>query len=109
MLRYCFAVDLKDDPIAIPAYEEYHKSVWPEIIQSIKDADIHVMDIYRVSNRLFMIMEAGDDFSFEKKAAMDASNDIVVQWEKLLWDYQQALPNANPGEKWVLMNKIFAL
>ena len=59
------------------------------------------------TNRLFMIMEAGDDFSFEKKAAMDASNDIVVQWEKLLWDYQQALPNANPGEKWVLMNKIF--
>lgn len=83
--------------------------MWPEIIKSIKDADIHVMDIYRVSNRLFMIMEAGDDFSFEKKAAMDASNDIVVQWEKLLWDYQQALPNANPGEKWVLMNKIFSL
>ena len=78
-------------------------------IKSIKDADIYVMDIYRVSNRLFMIMEAGDDFSFEKKAAMDASNDIVVQWEKLLWDYQQALPNANPGEKWVLMNKIFSL
>jgi len=26
-----------------------------------------------------------------------------------LWDYQQALPNANPGEKWVLMNKIFSL
>ena len=56
MVKYCFAVDLKDDPIAIAAYEEYHKSVWPEIIQSIKDADIHVMDIYRVSNRLFMIM-----------------------------------------------------
>jgi L-rhamnose mutarotase len=56
-----------------------------------------------------MIMEAGDDFSFEKKAAMDASNDIVVQWEKLLWDYQQALPHAKPGEKWVLMNKIFSL
>ena len=67
------------------------------------------MDIYRVANRLFMIMETGDSFSFEKKAAMDAGNDIVVQWEKLLWDYQQALPCAKPGEKWVLMNKIFSL
>ena len=109
MSKYCFAVDLKDDTIAIAAYEEYHKSVWPEIIKSIKDADIHVMDIYRVANRLFMIMETGDSFSFEKKAAMDAGNDIVVQWEKLLWDYQQALPCAKPGEKWVLMNKIFSL
>ena len=43
MVRYCFAVDLKDDPIAIAAYEEYHKSVWPEIIQSIKDAGIHAV------------------------------------------------------------------
>ena len=109
MTRYCFAVDLKDDPQVIAAYEQYHQSVWLEIIKSIKDADIKVMDIYRVSNRLFMIMEVGDDFSFEKKTAMDASNEIVVQWEQMLWDYQQALPTAKPGEKWVLMQKIFSL
>jgi L-rhamnose mutarotase len=109
MTRYCFAVDLKDDPKIIAAYEQYHQAVWPEIIKSIKDADINVMDIYRVANRLFMIMEVGADFSFEKKAAMDASNEIVVKWEKLLWDYQQALPTAKPGEKWVLMQQIFSL
>jgi len=109
MTRYCFAVDLKDDPQIIAAYEQYHQAVWPEIIKSIKDADITVMDIYRVANRLFMIMEVGADFSFEKKAAMDANNEIVVQWEQMLWDYQQALPTAKPGEKWVLMQQIFSL
>jgi L-rhamnose mutarotase len=56
-----------------------------------------------------MIMEVGNDFSFEKKAAMDANNEIVVQWEQMLWDYQQALPTAKPGEKWVLMQQIFSL
>jgi L-rhamnose mutarotase len=109
MIRYCFAVDLKDDPQVIAAYEQYHQAVWPEIIKSIKEADIKVMDIYRVANRLFMIMEVGNDFSFEKKAAMDANNEIVVQWEQMLWDYQQALPTAKPGEKWVLMQQIFSL
>lgn len=109
MIRYCFAVDLKDNPQVIAAYEQYHQAVWPEIIKSIKDADIKVMDIYRVANRLFMIMEVGNDFSFEKKAAMDANNEIVVQWEQMLWDYQQALPTAKPGEKWVLMQQIFSL
>ena len=49
------------------------------------------------------------DFSFEKKAAMDAKNEMVMQWEKLMWQYQQALPTAKPGEKWVLMHKIFSL
>ena len=109
MTRYCLALDLKDDPKLIAAYEEYHASVWPEIITSIKEADIKALEIYRVANRLFMIIEAGDDFSFEKKAAMDAKNEIVMQWEKLMWEYQQALPTAKPGEKWVLMQKIFTL
>jgi len=109
MTRYCFALDLKDDPQLIAAYEQYHQSVWPEIITSIKEAGIKVLDIYRVANRLFMIMEVGEDFSFEKKAALDAKNEIVLQWEKLMWEYQQALPTAQPGEKWVLMQKIFTL
>ncbi len=109
MTRYCFALDLKDDAQLIAAYEQYHQSVWPEIIASIKEADIKALDIYRVANRLFMLMEVGEDFSFEKKAALDAKNEIVLQWEKLMWEYQQALPTAQPGEKWVLMQKIFSL
>jgi L-rhamnose mutarotase len=109
MTRFCLALDLKEDPVLIAAYEEYHASVWPEIIASIKEAGIKYLEIYRVANRLFMIIEADNDFSFEKKAAMDAKNEIVMQWEKLMWEYQQALPTAKPGEKWVLMKKIFTL
>ncbi|MDQ3279770.1 MAG: L-rhamnose mutarotase, partial [Bacteroidota bacterium] len=30
-------------------------------------------------------------------------------WEDLMWKYQQPLHFARPGEKWVLMNKIFSL
>ena len=109
MTRFCLALDLKEDPVLIAAYEEYHASIWPEIIASIKEAGIKYLEIYRVANRLFMIIEADNDFSFEKKAAMDAKNEIVMQWEKLMWEYQQALPTAKPGEKWVLMKKIFTL
>lgn len=108
-MRYCLALDLKDDPQLIAAYDEYHQAVWPEIIESIKSSGIEKLEIYRVSNRLFMILEAGTDFSFEQKAAMDAKNDIVQQWEQTMWEYQQALPIAKPGEKWVLMQKICSL
>ncbi len=109
MKRYCLALDLKDDPALIAEYEMYHKNIWQEIIKSIKDSGIQVLDIYRTGNRMFMIIEANDDFSFEKKSAMDKTNPKVIEWEELMWKFQQALPWAKEGEKWILMDKIFEL
>ena len=109
MKRYCLALDLKNDPRLIAAYEAHHLAVWPEILDSIRDAGIKSLEIYRVENRLFMILEAEDDFSFEAKASMDAANPRVQEWETLMWKYQQALPTAQPGEKWMPMEKIFSL
>jgi L-rhamnose mutarotase len=109
MKRYCLALDLRDDPELIAAYEAHHENVWPEIIESIKTAGIENMEIYRVSNRLFMIMEVNDSFSFQRKALLDIASTKVQLWELLMWKYQQKLPFAKLGEKWVLMEKIFQL
>lgn len=109
MHRYCLTLDLKDNPVLIAEYEAYHKAVWPEIIDSISSSGIENMQIYRFGNRLFMIMEVNESFSFEAKGKADAMNPKVQQWEELMWKYQQALPGSKPGEKWVLMNKIFEL
>ncbi len=67
------------------------------------------MEIYRVGNRLFMVMEVSDDFSFAAKAAADATDPRVREWEELMWRYQQPLPLAQPGEKWLRMERIFEL
>jgi len=109
MTRFCLALDLKDDARLIAEYEAHHRQVWPVILQSIRQSGIEELQIYRAGNRLFMIMEVNESFSFEKKAAADAASADVQEWEKLMWDYQQAIPVAKPGEKWVLMNKIFDL
>ena len=109
MNRYCFALDLKDDPKLIGEYEAYHRSVWPGILQSILDSGIISMEIYRLHTRLFMIMDTGEAFSFEKKKQMDKDNPLVQKWEELMWKYQQALPGARAGDKWILMEKIFSV
>ena len=107
--KFCLALDLIDNPQLISEYKAYHQKVWPEILNSIKDSGITVLDIYCVGNRMFMIIEADEHFSFEKKSAMDANNPKVQEWEELMWKFQQALPWAKPGEKWMLMEKIFEL
>ena|SRR5688572_9088635 len=107
MKRYCLALDLKEDEELIRQYEKYHEKVWPEILASIGDAGIEEMEIYRIGTRLFMIIETNESFSFEKKKQADLSNSRVVEWEQLMSNYQQALPQAKPGEKWLLMKNVF--
>lgn len=107
MKRFCLTLDLKDDPKALASYDEYHRNVWPEIQKSLGDSGILSMQIYRAANRLFMIIEVTDDFSFERKAKLDNANPKVQEWETLMANFQQRLPFAKPGEKWVVMDKVF--
>jgi L-rhamnose mutarotase len=58
---------------------------------------------------MFMVMEVNEQFSFEAKAQADRKNPKVREWEELMWKFQEMLPGAKPGEKWLLMEKIFKL
>ena len=107
--RYCLTLDLKDDPKLVAEYRRYHKKIWPEITKSIRDAGIVDMEIYLLGTRMFMIMEVSETFSFEAKAKADRENPRVREWEELMWRFQKPLPNAKPGEKWMLMERVFKL
>jgi L-rhamnose mutarotase len=107
--RYCLALDLKNSSQLIEEYKRHHQRVWPEITKSIRDAGVEEMEIYLLGTRLFLIMEVNDHFSFEEKARADQSNPKVQEWEKLMWKFQQPLPEARREEKWILMERIFKL
>jgi len=107
--RYCLTLDLKNDPKLIAEYKRYHEKIWPEITRSIKDSGIEDMEIYLLGTRMFMIMEVSGDFSFEAKAQADQINPKVQEWETLMGTFQQLLTEANPGEKWLRMERIFKL
>jgi L-rhamnose mutarotase len=109
MTRHCLTLDLKDDEKLIAEYEQYHLKIWDEIDKSIRDSGIEKMEIYRLGTRMFMIMEVNNTFNFAKKKTLDLSNPKVQEWEELMWKFQQPLPQAKNGEKWVIMDKIFQL
>lgn len=109
--RFCLSCDLKNNTKLIEEYKSFHTKgkVWPEITKSIRDAGILDMQIYLTGNRMFMIMECKSSFDPNHKAVMDANNPKVQEWENLMWNYQQELPWAKKGGKWVTMEKIFQL
>ena len=107
--RWCLALDLKDDPALIAEYCRHHERIWPEIAESIRRAGIVGMEIWRTGNRLAMVMETDGRFDPAAKASADAANPKVREWEELMWKFQQPLPSAKAGEKWVPMERIFDL
>lgn len=109
MKTYCLTLDLHNEPDLIAEYRKYHEpdNIWPEVVNNIKSQGILSERIFLVGNRMVMLLETTDDFSFEEKAASDQANPKMQEWENLMWKYQKALPQAQPGEKWVRMEKIF--
>lgn len=108
MQRHYYALDLKDDAAAIAEYERWHRPdmVWPEIVASIRSAGIEEMEIFRTGNRLVMVVQVADDHVPAPKQESDAK---TQEWEALMDRYQQRLPWAEAGQKWVPMGRIFSL
>lgn len=109
--RFCFALDLKDDPASIERYECWHRPGGPPeaVIRSLLAADIRELEIWRCGPRLFMILEAGPGYDPAVKAARDAQDPQILAWERLMWEFQKPLPWAAAGEKWVAAERIYAL
>jgi L-rhamnose mutarotase len=109
MSRHYYALDLRDDAEAIAEYERWHQpgQVWPEIIASIRASGVEAMEIFRTGNRLVMVVEMADNHAASR--ASDAADTKTREWEALMNRYQQRLPWAEPGQKWVPMRRIFSL
>ena len=109
--RYCLTLDLKNDPELIRQYKYWHevKNIWPEIPRGIREVGLTEMEIYLHGTRMFIIAETEDDVDFD--AAMKKMGTLPRQkeWEVFVAKFQQSLPDAKPGEKWLPMERVFKL
>jgi L-rhamnose mutarotase len=109
--RYCLTLDLKDDAELIRQYRYWHedKNIWPEITRGIREVGLEDMQIYLRGTRMFMIVEAGDKIDFDAAMKKLATLPRQKDWEVFVARFQQPLPDAKPGEKWLPMERVFKL
>jgi L-rhamnose mutarotase len=67
------------------------------------------LEIYLMGTRMFMIMDVNDTFSLSAKAAADAVNAKVQEWETIMRRFQEKLPQSGPEQWWVVMDRVFNL
>ncbi|QNK65396.1 L-rhamnose mutarotase [Variovorax sp. PAMC26660] len=109
-MRHCLALDLKDDPKLIAEYEAYHRSIWPEVRAHLHVHGVTGMEIYRLGTRMVMLMETDDArYDAQAMALASQSDSKIGEWETLMWKFQAPTPWTPEGEKWVAMERIFAL
>ncbi len=109
--RTCLALDLKEDDELIAQYEHFHQPehIWPEIPEGIRAGGVVDMQIYRIGNHLFMIVETEE--GIDVPTAFEAIGKMPRQpeWAAFMAGFQQRLSEAKPHEHWAEMNYIFSL
>lgn len=110
MTRHVLTVDLRDDPGAIAAYREYHRQVWPEVLDSLRRSGVEDMQIHLLGRRLVMIVDLRDGADYRSVFANHvASSPLVAKWEDLMKSLQEPAPGTPSGGGWAVMEPIFRL
>jgi L-rhamnose mutarotase len=110
MKEFALTLNLKDDAQTIERYQEYHRAVWPEVLQCIKAIGVTKMNIYLLGRRLFMVLEAPADFDPQHDFARLAEEHPRYQeWQELMDTFQEKAPEAGADEHWALMRRVFEL
>ena len=100
-------LDLKNDPEVIAKYEEYHRNVWPEVLDSLENIGIERMEIFRSGHHLFMYCTVPDDFDPKSDFQNYASSERAAEWNDLMSTYQQKVEEADEGDWWHPMSLAF--
>ena len=109
MKHFAFALNLKDDLQIIEEYKAYHRDVWPEVEQALKAIGITGMKIFLLGRRLFMYLEAGDDFELGRDFQRYQSSDRAREWDALMRRYQEPVSQAKADDWWLGMEEVFDL
>jgi L-rhamnose mutarotase len=93
-------------PEQFDRYRAYHAGVWPEILDMIRQCNIHNYSIYHKDGLLFAYFEyRGSDFA--KDMATMAADPKTQEWWRIMMPMQVPLPTRAEGEWWAVMEEVF--
>lgn len=104
MQRYGQLIGVK--PEVFEEYRKHHAAVWPEILDMIRQCNIHNYSIYHKDNMLFAYFEyVGDDFAADM--AKMGADPMTQKWWDIMMPMQQPIPTRGEGEWWASMEEVF--
>ncbi len=94
------------DPGRFEEYKNYHRAVWPEVLDMIRQCNIRNYSIFHKDGLLFAYFEyTGTDF--EADMAKMAADPKTQEWWDIMMPMQRPLDNRVEGEWWTGMEEVF--
>lgn len=104
MERYGMVLRLR--PEFEQEYLEYHKAVWPEVLELIRDCNVRNYSIFLRDHHLFAYYEyTGSDFQADMSKM--AAHPKMREWWEIMEPMQHPVASAKPGEWWSRMGEAF--
>ena len=107
MKTYAYTINLKNNPVLIAEYIEYHRNVWPEVLESLKKTGIKSDRIFILRTRLFMLLDVEDGFDPQLDLQIHTASPREKEWQTLMNKFQMPVEEAGEGEWWAQMELIF--
>ena len=93
-------------PGKLEEYKAYHASVWPGVLDMIRQCNIRNYSIYFKDGYLFAYFEyVGDDFDADM--AKMAADPKTQEWWDIMEPMQEPLKTRAEGEWWAEMEEVF--
>jgi len=104
MERYGMILRVK--PECEREYLDYHKAVWPEVLELIRDCNVRNYSIFLHNHHLFAYYEyTGADYRADM--AKMAAHPKMREWWDIMEPMQEPVESRKPGEWWVRMDEAF--
>ncbi len=105
MQRVGFMLKVKQDKIE--EYKEHHKSVWPEMLDALREAGWHNYSLFMTDEGLlFGYVETPD---FERALEKMAETDVNKRWQDFMAPYFEDIGGKHADESMVPLEKVFYL
>jgi L-rhamnose mutarotase len=104
MKRFGFVIRV--DPGQVERYKEYHRKVWPEVLDAIRRSHIRNYSIFLKDDYLVGYYEYhGSDHVADM--ATIAADPKTQEWWSIMMPMQRPLDTRKTGEWWAEMEEVF--
>ena len=108
--RYCKAADLVTDTNLVEEFKQLlNDDLWHAIVQKWKEFGVTDVQIFQFETHLLMIIDTKLDFNLQEIESKLADLPEQKTWIELSKKYIKPIPQAVPGDFWVLIDRVYKL